>query len=105
MFRHGHNASLAVVLAALVSYLGFALSISSAEWMALLFCFALVFSLEAVNTALEIDMDLTSPGYHPHARDTKDVAAGAVLLAVFFSAAIGLIIFVPKILPLIALFR
>lgn len=36
---------------------------------------------EAFNTALEIDIDLTSPEYHPYARDTKDVAAGAVLLS------------------------
>jgi diacylglycerol kinase len=55
----------------------------------------LVLVAEAVNTAIEIDIDLTSPTYHPYARDTKDVAAGAVLTAAFAAAVIGLIIFLP----------
>ena len=52
---------------------------------------------EAFNTAIEIDIDLTSPEYHPYARDTKDVAAAAVSLSVIMAGIIGLIIFLPKI--------
>lgn len=52
---------------------------------------------ETLNTAIEIDIDLTSPEYHPFARDTKDVAAGAVLLSVFISLVVATIIFIPKI--------
>ncbi len=55
---------------------------------------------ESINTAIEIDIDLTSPQYHPYARDTKDVAAGAVLISVIGAVIIGAIIFVPKILML-----
>ena len=49
-----------------------------------------------LNTALEFLTDLVSPGYHPIAKKTKDVAAGAVLLAAILAIIIGLIIFVPK---------
>ena len=56
--------------------------------------------MEALNTAIEIDIDLTSPEYHPFARDTKDVAAAAVLLSVFMAIVVGLIIFLPKIISI-----
>ena len=39
-----------------------------------------VFIRTTHNAWLHIDIDLTSPEYHPYARDTKDVAAGAVLI-------------------------
>ncbi len=55
---------------------------------------------EAFNTAIEIDIDLTSPDYHPYAKDTKDVAAGAVLLAALTSLTVGLLIFVPYIVDI-----
>lgn len=74
------------------------LDISHIEWMILSLAIGLVIVAEAFNTAIEIDIDLTSPQYHPYARDTKDVAAGAVLLMVMISTVIGLIIFLPKIL-------
>ncbi len=60
---------------------------------------------EALNTAIEIDIDLTSPEYHPFARDTKDVAAGAVLLSVFVAVIVGLIVFLPKVLDMIQSFH
>ena len=77
--------------------LGIILKISSIEWILLVLSIGFVFVSEAFNTAFEIDIDLTSPNYHPYARDTKDVAAGAVLLSVITAVIIGLIIFLPKI--------
>lgn len=84
-----------------VIVLGFLFNISSIEWIVLVFAMGLVFITEILNTAIEIDIDLTSPDYHPFARDTKDVAAGAVLFSVVISVIIGLIIFLPKILCVI----
>lgn len=87
------------LLAAVVAIvLGFYFHISNVEWFAIIFSIGFVLVAEAFNTAIEIDIDLTSPDYHPYARDTKDVAAGAVLLASLTALAIGLIIFIPKIL-------
>jgi diacylglycerol kinase len=81
----------------IVLVLGFLLNVSSLEWISLIFAIGFVFVAEAFNTAFEIDIDLTSPDYHPFARDTKDVAAAAVLLSVFVALIIGCIIFLPKI--------
>lgn len=81
----------------IVIFFGFYLNVSSYEWTALIFAIGFVIVSEIFNTAIEIDIDLTSPSYHPFARDTKDVAAAAVVLSVFTAAVIGLIIFLPKI--------
>lgn len=86
------------VLAALLAiFLGFYFRISSLEWIAIIFSIGLVMISEVFNTAIEIDIDLTSPDYHPYAKDTKDVAAAAVLLSVILSIIVGGIIFLPKI--------
>ena len=84
-----------IIAALAVIILGFYFHVSSFEWIALVFVIGLVFVSEAFNTAIEIDIDLTSPEYHPYARDTKDVAAAAVLLSVFVAVIVGIIIFGP----------
>lgn len=85
----------------LALYLGFLLNISHFEWISLIFAIFIVLITETINTAFEIDIDLTSPEYHPYARDTKDIAAGAVLLSVILALVVGLIIFLPKILTIL----
>ncbi len=100
-FKTTHNLWVQIFLGALAVYLGFVLNISSVEWVLIILTIAFVLVAEAFNTAIEIDIDLTSPEYHPFARDTKDVAAGAVLLASFAACLVGLIIFLPKIYVLI----
>jgi len=84
----------------IVILFGFYFKIQDIEWIMLVFSFGFVLVTEALNTAIEIDIDLTSPEYHPFARDTKDVAAAAVLLSSFTAVIIGLIIFLPKTLSL-----
>ncbi|MDP2789452.1 MAG: diacylglycerol kinase family protein [bacterium] len=79
-------------------FLGFYFKISNPEWIAIVFAIGLVIISEAFNTAIEIDIDLTSPEYHPYARDTKDVAAAAVLLSAITAFIVGAIIFVPRFL-------
>jgi diacylglycerol kinase (ATP) len=51
---------------------------------------ALVIALELLNTALEGVVDLASPAPHPLARQAKDAAAGAVLVASFFAVLVGI---------------
>lgn len=86
-----------ILAAAVVVILGFYFHVSAGEWLALVFAVGLVIISEAFNTAIEIDIDLTSPEYHPFAKDTKDVAAAAVLLSLLTALIIGLIVFLPKI--------
>src|SRR3989344_8642753 len=82
-----------VIVALMVITAGFYFHVSGIEWALLIFAIGLVMISEVLNTAIEIDIDLTSPEYHPYARDTKDVAAAAVLLSVFAAVIVGLIIF------------
>lgn len=82
---------LVVFLSAL--FLGFYFQITQVEWVMFLFASGLVFVSEAFNTAIEIDINLTSPGYHPYARDTKDVAAGAVLISSVTALIVGILVF------------
>jgi len=87
-----------ITAALIVLFFGFFFHVSGSEWTALIFAIGFVLVSEVFNTAIEIDIDLTSPEYHPYARDTKDVAAAAVLLSVFVSIIIGLVVFLPKFL-------
>ena len=82
--------------ALLVIILGFYLEVSATEWVMLVFAIGFVLVSETFNTAIEIDIDLTSPDFHPYARDTKDVAAAAVLLSSLTALSVGLIIFLPR---------
>ena len=66
----------------------------------ILLCCALVLSLEVVNSALESIVDLVSSDYHSLAKQAKDMAAGAVLIAALFSVLVALYLFLPKLFAL-----
>lgn len=97
LIKTTHNMWVHFFFGILTICLSFLLKISSTEWILVIFAIGFVIIAEAFNTAIEIDIDLTSPEYHPYARDTKDVAAAAVLLSVIVAVIVGLIIFLPKI--------
>ncbi|HSE56954.1 MAG TPA: diacylglycerol kinase family protein [Candidatus Paceibacterota bacterium] len=97
-FKSQHNAWVQLVIAIIVVVAGFFFAITSMEWIFVIFSIMAVFSAEAFNTAIEIHMNLTSPNPHPHARDTKDVAAGAVLLTVIGAIIVGFLVFTPYII-------
>lgn len=100
IFKTQHNAWVHLLVGVVVLVLGIWLDISHLEWGLIVIAIFAVLAAEGFNTALEIDIDLTSPDEHPYARDTKDVAAGAVLLTVIGAVIVGLIIFLPKILSI-----
>lgn len=83
-------------LAAIV--VGAALRLSAWRWAAVLTAIALVIVAEALNTALEFAVDLASPQWQERARDAKDVAAAAVLLASLAALALGLLAFAQPLL-------
>jgi diacylglycerol kinase (ATP) len=101
LFKTQPNFWMHAFFATVTVFFGIMLHISRIEWMLIVFAIGLVVTAEAFNTAVEIDIDLTSPTYHPYARDTKDVAAAAVLLSTLTAVSIGLLIFIPKILVLL----
>ena len=87
------NAWIHLAAFALVIGLGLWFHITVIEWALLILVGSFVLAAEAFNTAIEIDINLTSPEQHPYARDTKDVAAGSVLIAALAAFTIGLLIF------------
>lgn len=97
IFKTQHNAWLHGLVALVVVLLGFILRISPGEWAVVILSITSVLAAEAFNTAVEIDIDLTSPNYHPYARDTKDVASAAVLITALGALVVGLVVFIPKI--------
>lgn len=101
MFKTTHNAWLEVFFGVLAIYLGFLFKLNSIEWALIAIAIGLVIITETINTAIEVDTDLTSPGYHPMAKDIKDISAGAVALTCILAGVIGLLIFGPKVLEII----
>lgn len=87
------NAWIQLTILAIGIVFGFYLGISYIEWILFSLASGAVLTAEAFNTAIEIDINLTSPGYHPYARDTKDVAAGAVLITSLMAFVVGILIF------------
>ncbi len=55
---------------------------------------------EMMNTAIEELVNILSPGHRVEAALAKNVAAGAVLLAVLGAVIVGSLIFVPKLMEL-----
>lgn len=93
------NARIHCLAAVVVIGLGLWLEVSRLEWAALVLAIALVMGAEALNTALEYVVDLASPEWHALARDAKDVAAAAVLVCSLGAAVVGLLVFVPYLVP------
>ncbi len=90
--------ALAVVV---ITALGAWLSLSPLEWCLIILCIAIVLVAEALNAAIEHTIDLISPDHHPLAGKAKDIAAGAVLMAVILCGIVWSIIFLPKLYALL----
>ncbi len=84
---------------AIITFLGgIILRIKPHEWLAILFCTALVLGLEILNTAIEKLSDVFTTSSHPLIKQVKDIAASAVLIVSVISLIIGCIIFIPRII-------
>ena len=94
-FSRDRNGKIQIVFGAIAIILGFTVSLTSFQWILVLFCIGQVISLEMINSAIERYCDLVSTDFHPGIKTIKDMAAGAVLMASITSLIIGLIIFIP----------
>ena len=101
IFRTQINIKLQTIIAIIVIILAFVLKFSKIEFLFLIFTIAFVLFAEAINTAIEATVDLYTKEYHPKAKIAKDVAAGAVIIAVLNSIITGIILFGSKILDII----
>lgn len=69
--------------------------LSHVEWMVLILTIGAVLAAEAMNTAVELVVDLIEPSFNPLAGIAKDVAAGVVLITALQAVVVGLILFLP----------
>ena len=95
VLRSQHNAWIHAVATLLVLALAVLFPLSGLEWCVLLIAIGLVWSAEAMNTALELLADAVSPDRNPLIGQAKDAAAGAVLVAALVAAAVGFIVLGP----------
>ena len=103
--RNERNFRIHIVASAYVLWLGSSIHLTRGEWAALLITIAMVLSAEAVNTAVEKAVDVSSPEFNPLARAAKDAAAAAVLICAAFSVAVGgFLFFKPELWDLIKSF-
>lgn len=98
--RRGPNLKIHIAIGLLTLILAALFSFSPIEWILLIFTIFFVLTLEFVNSALEVTVNLASPEVKEEARIAKDISAASVLLAAIMAVAIGLILFLPKILSL-----
>lgn len=94
--RSQRNFRIHLAMAVVVLVVGALLHFNRQEFILLLLTVILVLLAELLNTALEVAMNLVEARDHPVVRHAKDIAAGAVLLAVIGSVVVGVLLFGPK---------
>ena len=67
--------------------------VTAEDFRSFLICFGAVFSAELINTAIEKLCDEVTEERKESIRNIKDISAGAVLVVAFFSAVLGLNVF------------
>lgn len=95
MLLSQHNARIHAAATLLVITAGIGFGVTRLEWCALIAAMVLVWTAEALNTAMEFLCDVASPEFHPLVEKSKDVAAGAVLLSAGGALLIGVLVFGP----------
>ena len=83
-----HFAAAAAVLVAAV-----AIGVERMELIALMISIAFVLIAEMINTAIEGAVDVSTTSFDPNAKLSKDIAAGAVLIATVNAIVVGYLVF------------
>jgi diacylglycerol kinase (ATP) len=96
MLRTQHNAWLHAAATIVVLIAGWCLRLTISEWCWIVAAIVAVWTAESLNTALELLADAASPDFHPLVEQSKDVAAGAVLICALGALTIGLLILGPR---------
>jgi diacylglycerol kinase (ATP) len=81
------SVAVAVLVAAVAT------GVSRLELIALLLSIAFVLIAEMINTAIEGAVDVSTTSFDPNAKLSKDIAAGAVLIATVNAVAVGYLVF------------
>lgn len=100
LIKHEHNARVHLAITLLTITIGIIFHINIYEWSLIIFAIGIVFIAELLNTAIERLADFVEPEWNSKIGDIKDYAAAAVMTSALVAAAIGTIIFLPKIIQL-----
>jgi diacylglycerol kinase (ATP) len=98
--RTQRNMRFHVAAAAVVLVGSLFLGVSKLELAVLVLSIMFVFVTEMFNTALEFAVDLVTKEYHPLAKLSKDVSAGAVLVSTIGAVLVGYLILADNLGPL-----
>lgn len=101
-FKDERNFRIEVMIAVFTLIMSWLLEVSLTEFTVIVFCIIIVLVAELFNSALEHLVNLFSPELHVDARKAKDISAAAVLVISLGSAIVGTIIFLPKIIEVLA---
>lgn len=97
--RTQRNMRIHVIVALIVLTLCFFYDLSKVELLITTITTTMVVVAEMVNTAIEAAIDATTNYYHPLAKISKNVAAGAVLITAFNAVLVAYVIFWDRIRP------
>jgi diacylglycerol kinase len=101
LFFEEHNSRIHLALMFLAIVCGLFFKISIGEWLILIILFAIVFSAELFNSAIENICNMISMEQHETIGKIKDLSAAAVLVCSLVAFIIGCLIFIPKFFNLI----
>lgn len=93
-----HSIMVQFSIGILMTIAGFYYHITNTEWMFQILAIGLVLGVESLNTAIEKIADFIHPQYHEKIGFIKDIAAGAVFFAAMTALAIGMVIYLPKLI-------
>src|ERR1035437_9427114 len=96
--KEERNFRIQFLIGAVVIFFMMIFRLNSIEKSILILMILVVLSLELINSQIEKFLDLIQPEHHPRVKIIKDVSAGAVLLSIIGSVAIGVLIFLPHII-------
>lgn len=99
-----HNFIIELIFTGIVLILGYLFNITKLEWIIVVFCCGFVLTTEIINTAIEAVCDAIDTKENLQIKLAKDVAASAVVMSGITALIIGLAIFLPKVIMLLANF-
>jgi diacylglycerol kinase (ATP) len=93
--RREQNARVHLLATVVVIVAGLLTGLNRYEWLGICVAIGMVWSAEAINTAIEKLVDMVSPEHSLQAGLVKDIAAGGVLICAVVAVVIALLVFLP----------
>jgi diacylglycerol kinase (ATP) len=92
-FKNERNFRIDLLITAIVILCGLILNLNRLELAIVILAIVFVLSAELFNTAIEKFLDVVNSNIDPRVKFVKDVSAGATLIAVLASVAVGYLVF------------